>query len=218
MKDRRFLIEENKEADDKKIQQITRSVGDNRKGHKRDPPNTINDIPNSKRVLPVKPLPSNQYMENLSQCLDLTERQKILAFDEKVLNVGRDSQFGAFSLRTSDRYRGINFHSQQKIPSGLTVNQTSMQKYSQLQKSKMQKSWLPSQTSHVVKNSLRQYLGQSEEGYSMESNIPGRINYDSILNHNLIANQNMILDDSILEVFLDYGIKIMLLLGSGSYK
>jgi len=75
-----------------------------------------------------------------------------------------------------------------------------MQKQSQVQKSKIQKSSLPSQNSYIVRNSLRQYLGHSVDGYSMESNIPGRINYDSILNHNLIAKQNTILDDSILEV------------------
>ena len=53
----------------------------------------------------------------------------------------------------------------------------------------------------MLRNNPWEIIHQSGEGYSMESNIPGRANYDSVLNHNLIANHNMILDDSILEVF-----------------
>jgi len=115
---------------------------------------------------------------------------------------------GAYSLRTSDRFRGINLHSKSnKVLSVMSVNQTSVQRLSFLQKSK-NKSSFPSHISQAVaKQSLRNYLHQSADGYSMESNIPGRVNYDSVLNHNLIANHNMILDDSILEVSFNFHVE-----------
>ncbi len=54
--EKREVPEENKESNEEKIQQVTRTIGD---GKKMDAsPLSISAVPSSRRVLPVKPLPS----------------------------------------------------------------------------------------------------------------------------------------------------------------
>jgi len=54
--EKREVPEENKESNEEKIQQVTRTIGDNKKMDAS--PLSISNVPTSRRVLPVKPLPS----------------------------------------------------------------------------------------------------------------------------------------------------------------